>query len=399
MEVAMKNGTGGRHEQDRLATMEALVENAPINMMCADLNGIITYMNPQSTKTLKTIERDLPIRVDQIVGSSYDLFHKAPQKQRAMLADERNLPHRAVIQVGPHKLSLLASPMRDGQGRYLGPMVTWEVITDKVELTQALSETSQQLSAAAEELTATARQMSENSDKTSKQSLGAAASADQVSKGVHTVAINTEEMAASIKELARSSAEAARMSKESLQQAQETNEIIRKLGISSQEIGDVIKVINSIAQQTNLLALNATIEAARAGDAGKGFAVVANEVKELAKQTAKATEEITRKITAIRGDSDNAVNSIGGIAKTISGLNGISVTIAAAVEEQNATTTEVSRVIAESSQGVNDIATSIKTVAQDAQQNANGAKQTEVAAADLSALAVRLRQLMEKIKV
>src|SRR5262249_47789899 len=157
-----------------------------------------------------------------------------------------------------------------------------------------------------------------------------------------------EEMTASIKEIARSANESAEMSKSTLAKAQTTNKTITQLGTSSQEIGNVIKVISSIAQQTNLLALNATIEAARAGDAGKGFAVVANEVKELAKQTAKATEDITNKIGAIQTDSSAAVEAIGGISQAMEKVNAIAGAIAASVEEQTATTNEVSRVVLES---------------------------------------------------
>ena len=156
-------------------------------------------------------------------------------------------------------------------------------------------------------------------------------------------------MVASIKEISKSSSEAAGISKDAMKKANDTNVTITQLGEASLEIGNVIKVISSIAQQTNLLALNATIEAARAGDAGKGFAVVANEVKELAKQTAKATEDITNRIGAIQESSKGAVSAIGGISKVIEQINGISLTIAAAVEEQTATTNEVSRVMRESS--------------------------------------------------
>src|SRR5690606_12687970 len=149
--------------------------------------------------------------------------------------------------------------------------------------------------------------------------------------------------------------ESSQMAKMTLEKAQESNATILKLGASSQEIGDVIKVISSIAQQTNLLALNATIEAARAGEAGKGFAVVANEVKELAKQTAKATNDITKKIETIQSDSKNAVNAIGEISIAIDKVNGYAGNIAASVEEQASTTNEVTRIVTEAAEGVRQI--------------------------------------------
>ena len=171
-----------------------------------------------------------------------------------------------------------------------------------------------------------------------------------------------------------------------------------KLGDSSTEIGQVIKVITSIAQQTNLLALNATIEAARAGEAGKGFAVVANEVKELAKETAKATEDISRKIEAIQSDTKAAVGAIASISEVINQVNGISNTIATAVEEQNATTNEMARNVGEAARGSGEITSNIAGVTEAAASTSRGAVDTQKAAAELSKLATSLRELVERYK-
>jgi methyl-accepting chemotaxis protein len=266
-------------------------------------------------------------------------------------------------------------------------------------LVSTLNETANQLAAASEELSATATQLSKNSEKTSQESQSAASAAEEVSKGVASVATNSEEMAASIKEIALSSSKGATMSKDSMVKVHATNQTINKLGDSSKQIGDVIKVISSIAQQTNLLALNATIEAARAGDAGKGFAVVANEVKELAKQTAKATEDITNKIAAIQGDTQGAVTAIGEISKAVEALNGISMSIAAAVEEQSATTNEVTRVTKESSEAVVGISATAKSVLEAANQSSAGASQTLEAAKSLTMLADKLKELVSRIEV
>ena len=177
------------------------------------------------------------------------------------------------------------------------------------------------------------------------------------------------------------------MAKNAVSVAHSTNETVKKLGESSQEIGNVIKVITSIAQQTNLLALNATIEAARAGEAGKGFAVVANEVKELAKQTAKATEDIGQKIDAIQGDTKGAVKAIEEIGTIINQINDISNSIASAVEEQTVTTNEIGRSVTEAAKGVDDIAKNIGGVAVAAKNTTQGANDTQKASQELSQMA------------
>lgn len=271
-------------------------------------------------------------------------------------------------------------------------------ITAVKTMIRSMEETANSLASAAAELTSTATQMSSTAEQTNEQSASASAAAAEISSGVKTVATNTEEMAASIKEIARSANESAEMSKQTLHRAQETNRTITQLGASSQEIGNVIKVISSIAQQTNLLALNATIEAARAGDAGKGFAVVANEVKELAKQTAKATEDITNKIGAIQTDSQAAVEAIGGISVAMDRLNSIAGAIAASVEEQTATTNEVSRVVLESTKGVEEIARTVKMVSNSAKESKASSEQTLNASRDLTGLAENLKTLVKKVQ-
>ncbi len=386
--------------ETNLARVYSMMENAPVNIMSADLDFNLVYMNKKSALTLKVLEKAglLPFPIAELTGKSIDIFHKNPGVIRKILSNDANFPHRAKIKLGDQILDLLVTGMYDNNKKYMGPMVTWELITAKEKLVRTLEETSQQLGAAAEELSATATQLSENAKVTSQHSNLASANTEEVSKGVHTVATNTEEMVASIKEIARNSAEAANISKETLRRAQETNKTITTLGQSSIEIGNVIKVISSIAQQTNLLALNATIEAARAGEAGKGFAVVANEVKELAKQTAKATEDITNRISGIQKDTQGAVESIGGISTVIEKLNGISMSIAASIEEQTATTNEVARVVKESNKAVEGIAEVVKKVSTASNQNATGAGQTLDAARGLSTLAEKLRELIKGIQ-
>jgi methyl-accepting chemotaxis protein len=396
------------------ARISSMMEQAPINVMFAGPDFRISYVNPASVKTLKSIESLLPVKADQILGQSIDIFHKRPEHQRKLLADPANLPHRASIQVGPETLDLLVSPIYDQNRKFLGSMVTWEVITQKLKMERDIKENAERekqkaeemakildqvnasattLGSSAEELTAVSTQMAANAEETSAQANVVSAASEQVSKNVQTVATGVEEMNSSIREIAKNATESARVAGQAVTAADIANKTISKLGESSSEIGKVIKVITSIAEQTNLLALNATIEAARAGEAGKGFAVVANEVKELAKETAKATEDIGIKIEAIQADTRGAVDSIQQIGKVIAQINDISNTIASAVEEQTATANEMSRNVGEAAKGTSEIAQNITAVAQAAQSTTQGATNAQQAASELARMAAELQQL------
>jgi methyl-accepting chemotaxis protein len=274
------------------------------------------------------------------------------------------------------------------QGTYHGVFAEVGKATNKTADTlrgsmETLGQNVQALSSAAEELTATSQQMSANAEETSTQATLVTKASEQVNKNLQTVATGTEEMGASIKEIAKNATESAKVATAAVKVAETTTATVAKLGESSTEIGQVIKVITSIAQQTNLLALNATIEAARAGEAGKGFAVVANEVKELAKETAKATEDISRKIEAIQGDTKAAVEAIASISGIINQVNDISNTIATAVEEQNATTNEMARNVTEAAHGSGEITQNIAEVADAAASTTRGANDTQKAAQQL----------------
>jgi methyl-accepting chemotaxis protein len=265
-----------------------------------------------------------------------------------------------------------------------------------VEPLRATAENANSLASSSEELTAVSQQMAGNAEETATQASVVSAASEQVSRNVASVATASEEMQASIREISKNANDSARVAKSAVGMASSTNETMKKLGESSQEIGNVIKVITSIAQQTNLLALNATIEAARAGEAGKGFAVVANEVKELAKQTAKATEEISQKIEAIQGVTEGAVSAIEEISGIINQINDISNSIASAVEEQTVTTNEIGRSVNEAAQGVNDIAKNIVGVATAARNTTQGATDTQSASVELSEMAARLQSAVSK---
>ncbi|HMV31825.1 MAG: methyl-accepting chemotaxis protein [Gemmatimonadales bacterium] len=488
-------------QRKEVTLIKQLVEHAPINIMYADRDLVLRYLNPAAQRTFQRLEAHLPVKADQMVGQSIDLFHTHPAHQRALLADASKLPHHARFPLGPETLDFLAAPIRDEQGALVGTMVTWEVVTEKLRAEQALAEakaaelraieerraaergdaerrqreaaereaeqrasaereraqaaelrakvdailavveaagqgdltreipvrgedavgrlgtgldaffqnlrgsianiaqTAGTVAQATSQVASVGRQLGASATETSAQAGVVASASDEVSRNVQTVASGTEEMSASIREIAKNAASAAQVAAQAVKVAQRTNGTVGKLGASSDEIGKVIKVITSIAEQTNLLALNATIEAARAGEAGKGFAVVANEVKELAKETARATEEIGRKIEAIQADTGEAVTAIREINGIINQIGEIQTTIAGAVEEQTATTNEMSRNIGEAARGAQEIAHNIQGVARTADELRGGVTASEAAARDLGRAAEALQLLVAQFRI
>jgi methyl-accepting chemotaxis protein len=568
-------------QREQAVTLQRAVDNVTTAIMMVNRDFVVTYVN-DTTKHLLTNNaaefRKVWPGFDErnIIGTCIDMFHKNPYHQRRLLADPKNLPHRADIQVGPLKFSLCVSASFDAAGNYNGNILEWADVTElrnkealakdyqgqmqgvhramaivefdrdgtilnanenyqsalgyrldelvgrpasefvdeserngyafrdmwnrlshgdfqtgeikrigrngkevwllscftpvfdqngkickvvnfatdityqklaaselerkvnkTLEFVQAasagdltkdleivgddpigrvggslrglmenlrvnfkkMSHSAQSVGVASEQLNAISQQMAGNAEETATQATVVSAASEEVSKNVGVVSASSEEMLASIREISKSANEAARVARSAVGVADSTNSTIAKLGESSVEIGKVIKVITSIAQQTNLLALNATIEAARAGEAGKGFAVVANEVKELAKETAKATEEIGQKIEAIQGDSRAAVAAIAEISGIINQINDVSNTIASAVEEQTATTNEIGRNVGEAAKGTTEIARNITGVAEAAKNTTGGALETQKAAVALNEMASLLQTLVGHFKV
>lgn len=255
----------------------------------------------------------------------------------------------------------------------------------------AVRESADGLAASSLGVSAGSGQVAAAAEETSAQAGVVAAAAEQVSHNVQAVAAGTEQMSMSIREIAQNATEAARVAVEAGTAAVQTNESVVRLGESSQEIGNVVKTITSIAEQTNLLALNATIEAARAGEAGKGFAVVASEVKDLAQETARATEDIAKRVEAIQGDTGGVVTAIDQITQIVGRITDYQTTIAAAVEEQTATTNEMSRGVAEVAAGAGEIAATITTVADAAQSSSAASVAMSSSTGELAHLAEDLR--------
>ena len=255
------------------------------------------------------------------------------------------------------------------------------------------------LAGASEQMNSTTATIATSAERTSAQAQAVSAAAEQVSRSVETVSSGGEQMGASIREISLNAAEAARVASEAVTVTSMTSATMNKLGESSAEIGNVIKTITAIAEQTNLLALNATIEAARAGEAGKGFAVVASEVKDLAQETARATGDISRRVEAIQADTSGAVSAIEEISVVIERISEFQTTIASAVEQQTATTTEMNRSVAEAASGSGEIAQNITGVAEAARMTSESVAQTQQATAELARMSTELSGLVSTFRI
>ncbi len=374
-----------------------LVEEIPINIMQCDSKEFkVTFMNRATRDTLTKLRALLPCDVDKILGQSIDIFHKNPEHQRRILRDPANLPYAAKIKLGDETLALQVAAIRDRKGGYIGPVLTWSVATAQVNMAKRVQEVVGIVASAAAEMEASAQSLAATAEETNRQATAVAAASEEASTNVQTVASATEELSASVSEIGKQVGESSRIAQQAVVEAERTNAAVKGLAEAADKIGAVVQLINDIASQTNLLALNATIEAARAGEAGKGFAVVASEVKTLANQTAKATEEIGAQIAAIQTATGDSVQAIQGIGATIKQINEIAAAIAAAVEEQGAATQEISRNVQQAAAGTTEVSTNIASVSQAATQTGSAAGEVLGAARELAGHGTKLNTEIEE---
>jgi methyl-accepting chemotaxis protein len=366
-----------------------MLEHMPVNIMVADPKTFeITYVNRAVMGLLKQIEEHLPIKAEDVLGSSIDCFHRSPAHQRALLGDPSKLPWTTKIRLGKDWFDLQVSAIHDRRGEYCGAMLNWLVTTDKIKLTSefetGVTNNIQEMKSVSGSLKVTADALATTADDTRYKADALASAARNTTTNVNIVATAASQLTVSNGEIGRHVHEADQIAGNAVQVARQTDATVHSLSAGADRIGSVVKLISEIASQTNLLALNATIEAARAGEAGNGFAVVAGEVKALADQTARATKEIGEQIKAIRGAATDSVEAIRQIGEIIETVSGITTAIAAAVTEQSAATFKIEQSVAEVQHGTEEVFAITRGVAESAAATGSAAESLRDAVASMA---------------
>jgi methyl-accepting chemotaxis protein len=382
-----------------------MIEQLPVGVMTAEPTGDfrITYLNAEARKILQTVQDVIRVPVDKLVGQTIDVFHPGSHRQRDLVADPANLPHRTSITLGSETIDLRISATFDRNGAYAGPLLTWRQITGQVRLVnqfeQSVGAIARTVADSAEGMRQAASVMRESAIAAGERTLAVSTASDQASQSVSTAAAGAEEVAVSVAEIARQVAESAQIAGMAVAEAEATDASVSSLSEAADRISAVVRLIGDIAARTNLLALNATIEAARAGEAGKGFAVVAGEVKTLATQTAKATQEIGGQITAMQQATSQAVTALRSISGTIQRMNEIATIIAGSVEEQGAATQSIAQAVQHAAAGTAEVNSNIAAVTQVVEETGSRANGVLESATEMTGQAARLKDEVAKFLV
>jgi methyl-accepting chemotaxis protein len=374
-----------------------IVDNVPVGVAWSDphKNFEIGYVNESGKAIFKAASRD----GDAIAGQRLSAVFAPLAERMAELADPQRMPLRLHVSVGSVLLDLRVIAIRGANGAYSGTLAVWQDITRQITLANSfeakIKSVVDTVASAARDMHAKTQSTATIAHQTKERSIGAAAAATQANRNVQVVASAAEELSASIREISRQVAQSSEVASQAVAEAAKTDKTVQGLSAVAQQIGDVVGLIQDIASQTNLLALNATIEAARAGDAGKGFAIVASEVKSLATQTAKATDDIRAQIEAVQRVSAESVRAIQSIGATIGRVSEIAATIASAVEQQDAAAKEIAQNVGQASSGTTQVCIDIADVTKAFEQVGTTASHMVASADTLSTQSARLRDAVE----